>query len=163
MLEILVAVSACAAEPDGAMLRQAVHEALTDEIQHGLSATRDQDMDAYLARIPDDYFHIEEDGRRVDKAALRAMQEQAWAIIPRTNRIEQAITGFELSCDGQTATIWTDQLWDRQMLGRDGETEFNIVTTQMHREIWRETNDGWQNVSLEELGGTLTIDGELQS
>ena len=158
------AAATCAAPaPDADLLARSVYEAIGDEIDTGLDATRDKDMDAYLASIPDDYLQVEEDGTRVDKAALKAMQEQAWAIIPRTNALTMKITGFALSCDGQSATVWTDQRWDRQMLGRDGVTEFNVVTTQRHKEYWRAANGRWFNYQLEELGGTLTIDGELQT
>lgn len=162
LLTILTGGMVCAAQPDRSMLETAVREAISDEIQHGLDATRDQDMEAYMSRVPSDYYHIEEDGTRVDKQGLREMQSRAWAIIPRTNSLHVEITGFELSCDGGTATVWTDQLWDRQMIGRDGISEFNVVTTQKHRETWRETDDGWRNYAIDELGGTLAIDGVPQ-
>lgn len=162
MLSILAAALAACPAPlaDYDLLSAGVYQAIGDEIAHGLDATRDQDMDAYLATIPDDYYHIEEDGTRVDKAALEAMQREAWSIILRTNSIEQHITGFELSCDGQSATVWTDQRWDRQMRGRDGTSEHNVVTTQRHRETWRLSGSRWVNADLEELGGTVIVDGE---
>lgn len=160
--EILIASLMCSEQPDRAELERAVLAAITDEIQHGIEATREQDVEAYMSRVPDDYYHIEEDGTRVDRQGLREMQTRAWSIIPRTNRLAIDVTRLELSCDGSSATVWTNQLWDRQMIGRDGTTEFNIVTTQSHRETWRETGDGWRNYAIDELGGTLSIDGVPQ-
>jgi hypothetical protein len=91
---------------------------------------------------------------------LKAKQLQAWAIIPRTNALEVIVTDLEVGCDGQCATARTDQRWDRQMMGRDGVSEFNIVTTQKHIEKWEVRNGRWLQVSIEELGGTTTVDGK---
>jgi hypothetical protein len=46
------------------------------------------------------------------------------------------------------------------MLGKDGVTEFNIVTTQKHIEAWEMRNSRWVQVSIEELGGTTLVDGK---
>lgn len=150
---------ATAAPPD-ALLENAVKEAIQDEIEQTNHAVATKDMALYMEQVPDDYRQVEDDGSVTDKAALQAMQEQAWAVIPRTNRIEISITGFELGCGGECATVRTDQLWDRQMLSRDGTSEHNVVTTQQHVERWELRGSRWINVSIEELGGTVTVDGE---
>lgn len=155
-----VAATACPAVPDRELLSAAIYRAIGDEITHGILATKTKNMDLYMETVPDDYRQVEEDGSITDKAGLRRMQEQALAIIPRTNRLDIAITGFQLGCDGETATVWTNQLWDRQMLGRDGTTEHNVVTTQKHLEEWALAGSRWINRSLEELGGTITVDGK---
>lgn len=163
MIALLFSLAAATATPADPRLERAVEQAIRDEIDHGILATKTKDMDLYMEAVPDDYRQVEDDGSITDKAALRAMQTQAWAIIPRTNRLEIAVTGFKLGCGGTCATVNTDQLWDRQMLGRDGKSEFNVVTTQRHIETWELRGSRWINVDLKELGGTLTIDGVLQT
>lgn len=156
MFALLLALSG---SPD-VMIRQAILEAIEDEIEYGVEATIDQDIDRYMEGVPADYRIVEDDGSITDRDRLREVQLQAWAIIPRTNRLDITVTGIEVGCDGECATITTDQRWDRQMLGRDGVTEFNVVTTQQHVEQWEQRDSRWIQISIEELGGTTTVDGQ---
>lgn len=142
------------------LLETAIKEAIEDEIQIGLEATRTQNIDLYMEGVPDDLHIVEEDGSITDKAKLREVQLQAWAIIPRTNELVMTVTDLEVGCDGECATVWTDQRWDRQMLGRDGTSEHNVVTTQKHRDRWELRDSRWRNIETVELGGTITVDGE---
>ncbi len=94
---------------DEALLADAVRAAIADEIDHGISATKDQNMDQYMDGVPEDYRIVEEDGSITDRARLREVQTQAWALIRRTNSLEIAITGFQLGCGGTCADVATDQ------------------------------------------------------
>ena len=149
--------------PDEAALTIAVREAIQDEIEFTIDATRDKDIARYMETVPDDYRIVEDDGSVTDKAALRSKQLQAWSIILRTNALDQSISRMALSCGGTCADVWTDQRWDRQMLSRDGKSEHRVVTTQQHRERWELRGSRWINVSIEELGGTVTVDGKAYS
>jgi hypothetical protein len=146
--------------PDEARLTRAVERAIGDEIQHGILATTRKDMDLYMETVPDDYRIIEDDGSITDKARLREKQTQAWALITRTNALDITITGFALGCGGECALVKTDQRWDRQMLGRDGVSEFNVVTTQKHDERWQLRGSRWIQTDITELGGTTMVDGK---
>ena len=46
------------------------------------------------------------------------------------------------------------------MTGRDGVSEFNVVTTQRHNERWELRDSRWVQTGIEELGGTVMVDGE---
>jgi hypothetical protein len=146
--------------PDEARLTRAVAHAIGDEIQHGILATTRKDMGLYMETVPEDYRIVEGDGSITDKARLREQQAQAWALITRTNALNITITGFELRCGGECALVKTDQRWDRQMLGRDGVSEFNVVTTQMHDERWELRGSRWVQTGIIELGGTTMVDGK---
>lgn len=146
--------------PDQALLSRSVYEAIGDEIDFTLAATRDKNIERYMETVPDDYRIVEENGSITGKDALRAIQLQAWSIIPRTNAIQQNITGFQLGCGGTCATVWTSQRWDRQMFGRDGKSEHNVVTTQDHKEHWQLRGSRWTNTAIDELGGTIVVDGK---
>lgn len=143
-----------------ARLERAVTEAIRDEIDYGIEATIDQNIERYMETVPADYRIVEDDGSITDRDALRRKQLQAWAIIRRTNALDIDVTRVEIGCGGECATVWTDQRWDRQMLGRDGTSEHNVVTTQRHREQWEARNSRWINTTIEELGGTVTVDGQ---
>jgi len=156
MLLLLLSLTA---EPDP-LLAHAVREAIEDEIEYAVEATLDQDIDRYMETVPHDTRILEDDGTITDRDRLRELQLQAWAITPRTNSIEITVTGFELGCDGECATVRTDQRWDRQMIGRDGVTEFNVVTTQHHIEHWEARHSRWLQITTEELGGTTLVDGQ---
>lgn len=136
--------------------------AIESQIMRSLEATRTEDIDAYMKGIPSDLVLREDDGRISTAADLRADVLQQWSIIERTNAIETTIDRFEMNRDG-SATVWTSSRWDRTMIGRDGVTRFNVVTTQKHREVWRRRGLQWYNYEIEELGGQRWIDGELQS
>ena len=146
--------------PDPNRLEQAVREAIEDEIEYGIDATKDQDINRYMETVPDDYRIVEEDGTITDKTALRARQLQAWSIIRRTNQLTIDVESIQIGCDGHCASVVTDQTWDRQMVGRDSVTEFNVVTTQRHTENWEERDGRWIQTSLTELGGSTTVDGK---
>ena len=156
---MLILAMLLATQAPDALLHHAVTEAIEDEIEFGIEATIDKDINRYMETVPADYRIVEDDGSITDRDTLRANQLRAWAIIPRTNALTIDITRLEVGCDGECATVWTDQRWDRQMLGRDGASEHNVVTTQRHQERWEVRNSRWINVAITELGGTVTVDG----
>jgi hypothetical protein len=159
----LLALTLAAMPVPDVMLHNAVTEAIRDEIAYGIEATIDRDIERYMEGVPADYRIVEDDGSITDRDALRANQLRAWAIIPRTNALTIDVTRVEVGCDGQCATVWTDQRWDRQMIGRDGRSEHNVVTTQRHEERWEVRGSRWIQTGIVELGGTTTVDGQPYS
>lgn len=61
---------------------------------------------------------------------------------------------------GDTAVVYTAQRWDRLMLERDGVTRDTVVTTQLHREVWRIMSGRWRQAEVKELGGTIEVNGK---
>jgi hypothetical protein len=161
LIAALAAPLANAPIPDKARLTRAVRQAVEGEIGFVNSAIAHKNMDLYMQVVPDDYRIEEDDGTVTDKARLREKQTASWALIQRTNHIAVKVTDFKLGCGGACAFVKTDQKWDRQMIGRDGVTEFNVVTTQQHNEKWELRGSRWQQTFIEELGGTTMVDGKL--
>lgn len=159
-LSLSAAMPAADAIPDEVRLTKAVRQAIADETQFVNEAVRDKDFERYMEVVPDDYRIVEDDGTITDKARLREKQAQAWALIRRTNALAVTITGIKLGCGGECALVQTDQIWDRQMLGKDGVSEFNVVTTQKHNERWDLRGSRWIQTDIEELGGTTLVDGK---
>jgi hypothetical protein len=81
-----------------------------------------------------------------------------WSIIEQTLEIAVAIDSLSLLSDSAT-TVYTSQRWARLMLQRDGLTRDTVLTTQWHRELWRRTSQGWRSYEVEELGGTVMVNG----
>ncbi len=122
-----------------------------------MDATRRQDIDAYMAPIPDGLTIQTEAGETVTRAQLRANALRDWAIIPATLRIVSVIDSVQLA--GDSAIVFRWQYWDRLMLERDGRTRDTVITTQLHREVSRSTSKGWRAFREEELGGLILING----
>jgi len=146
----LAACSQSAAEP--------VRHAINVEIQLGVEATREQDIDTYMALIPVESQVRDESGAIVTRDELRADVLRDWSIIDRTLAISVAIGS--LTVDRDSAVVFTSQIWERMMFRPDGVTLDTVLTTQEHRESWRLTSAGWRNFMTIELGGTVGINGE---
>jgi hypothetical protein len=161
LIAALAAPHAYAPIADEARLTRAVHQAIVDEIEFVNAAVKRKDIDRYMSAVPDEYRIDEDDGTVTDKARLREKQTQAWALIRRTNSIDMGVTDFKLGCGGECAFVKTNQRWDRQMIGKDGVSEFNVVTTQKHNEKWELQGSRWMQTFIEELGGTTMVDGKV--
>jgi hypothetical protein len=159
-MPLLLAIALATTPIPDTLIHRAVSEAIEDEIEYGIDATVDQNIERYMEGVPADYRIVEDDGTITDRNALRANQLRAWATIRRTNALNIDITRLEVGCGGQCATVWTNQRWDRQMTGRDGVSEHNVVTTQRHEERWEARDSRWINTAIVELGGTTTVDGQ---
>lgn len=138
----------------------AVRAAIDGEIQQGVKATIEEDIDAYMDGVPEDYRIVEDDGSITDKAALREHALRSWAIIDETLDLTITIDSIEVATACDEATVMTSQRWERMMRRRDDSGSDNIVTTQKHEERWRLKDGRWYNYEIKELGGEIFINGE---
>lgn len=132
-------------------------------LDESVRATRAQDIDAYMALIPDESLIDDTGGEQITRDQLRANVIRDWAVIPETLAIEHTIEAITLTgCDG--AEVMTGQRWERLMLRPNNQLGTDrILTTQRHRETWRRTPNGWRAIHIEELGGEVYVNGELYS
>lgn len=151
----LACLASCSsATQDAAAVRGAIEAALAQ----GVEATRVEDIDAYMAQLPEGLTIFDEDGSVVSREQQRANVLRDWAIIERTLAIEVVVDSLTVHAD--SATVYTSQRWERLMYRRDGVTLDTVVTTQRHREAWALTSQGWRGLEVVELGGTVMINGE---
>ena len=127
-------------------------------IARSLEATRTQDIDAYMAGIPDDLVIHDTSGASITREQLRADTLRDWSIIPKTLSISMTIDS--IAVDGNSATVYTSQRWERLMFQRDGKTIDTVLTTQKHKETWRQTPRGWFGYEVKELGGEVFVNGK---
>jgi hypothetical protein len=129
------------------------------EIARSLEATRRQDIETFMNGFAPEFKVEASDGDQGNLSALRAHTLRDWSIIPATLALSMKIDSLRL--DGpDTAIVFTDQRWERLMLQRDGIARDTVVTTQRHREVWRQTPAGWRRSKVTELGGTVMINGK---
>lgn len=152
------------AERDVSASLDTVRTAIQAAIDRGVDATRRQDIDAYMAELPEDLAVRNDSGRLLTREELRADALRSWAIIPRTLAIQVMIDSLQLLVPvtgrvGDSAMVWTSQRWERLMRRRDGVTVDTVLTSQRHRETWRRTAEGWRQYAIEELGGEVWLNG----
>lgn len=134
-----------------------VRDSIVVETVKGIDATRRQDIEAYMAQIPDSLTIQTEAGERISRAQQRSNALRDWSIVPATQRIVSVIDSVQLV--GDSAIVFRWQYWERLILERDGRTRDTVITTQLHREIWRSTSKGWRAFREEELGGLIFVNG----
>ena len=154
----LLLLAGCARHSDESIPRAESEAAIEAAIARGVEATRAQDIEAYMALIPEDAILRVDTGEIVTRDQLRANALRDWSIIPRTLSIGVAIDSIDLN--GDSATVYTSQRWERLMFQRDGKTTDTVLTTQRHKERWRKTPRGWFAYEVEELGGEVFMNGK---
>ena len=147
-------------EPGAACDVRPVRRAIEAEIRKGVEATRREDIDAFMDGVPDDFRIVEDDGSITDKAKLRELTLQKWAIIDRTISLDISIDSLDVAPPCREATVRTSQRWERVMRRRDGVGTDVVLTTQKHVELWRRSGGRWLNYDITELGGDIFVNGE---
>jgi hypothetical protein len=135
-----------------------VRAAIQQQLDRAGEATRAEDINTYMDCIPEDFRLKDEQGAAIARDELRKNILRDWAIIPRTIALETKIDSLEVH--GAEATVYTSQRWEREMLERDGKTIDTVLTTQKHREKWRNTARGWMGYEVKELGGDVFVNGK---
>lgn len=133
--------------------------AIEAAISRSLAATRNQDIDGFMASFPDNWSVVDGEGHQIDKKQFRVNTLRDWKIIARTIAIDEKIESLKLDSPTR-ATVFTSQRWERMMYERDRKTQDHIVTTQRHRETWRKDQSGWKPYDVEELGGNVWVNGK---
>jgi hypothetical protein len=135
-----------------------VQAAISAEIARGVDATRTKNIDAYMDQIPLGMEIRDERGAIITRDQQRVNTLRDWSIIALTRAISVVIDS--LTARDDSVIVYTYQRWDRLMYERDGRTLDTVVTTQRHRELWRRGPQGWRSYRIEELGGTVEINGK---
>ncbi len=144
-----------AASPTG----PSVQKAIEAEIAKSLDATRHQNVDKFMSGFAPDFRIVAPNGDQVTLADLKVHTLRDWAIIPATRDLWMKVDSMG-SVAGDTAVVFTQQRWDRLMLQRNGIARDTVITTQKHRELWRLTAQGWRRARVQELGGTVIVNGK---
>jgi hypothetical protein len=157
---LLLLAAGCATENTNFCAADDIRAAIDAEIQRGVRATIEEDIDAYMDGVPDDYRIVEDDGSVTDKETLRANALRSWAVIDGTRELKIVIDSIVVAPSCEEARVKTYQRWERLMRRRDNSGADVVLTTQKHDETWRLKAGRWYNVEIVELGGEIFINGE---
>lgn len=147
-------LAGCAGGSGESIARSQIEAAIARSVE----ATRAQDIDRYMASVPEDLILHDGSGEIITRDQLRTNALRDWSIIPKTLSI--SVTIDSIAVDSNSATAYTSQRWERLMLQRDGKTTDSVLTTQKHKEIWRNTPRGWFAYEVQELGGEVFVNGK---
>lgn len=136
---------------------------IRDEIQAVIDktaeATQTKNIEAFMEEVPPDFQLKQDDGSTMDRDGLRAHVLQEWSIIDHTESLAIKIERIDI-IDPDEASVWTSQRWRRVMMGRDGVSKHNVLTTEKHKEHWRMRDGLWYCYGIQELGGKIWVDGK---
>jgi hypothetical protein len=163
LILLLFLLSSCAKNSNESELteleKSEIRQLIEKNIYEGLEATRNKDIETYISRLPEDLLIYDESGEVITREKQREYALQAWAIIDTTLYIEMVIDSMKyLTRD--SVIVFTSQKWKRMMFQRDGITLDTILTTQIHKETWKNKKKGWFSYDIVELGGKVFINGE---
>ena len=136
-----------------------IKEQIKKEIEEGIKATRTKNIELYMSQLPNDLILIDENGKLISKEQQRENTLRDWAIIDTTLNIEMKIDSIRF-LKKDSVIVFTSQSWERMMFQRDGIKTDTVLTTQKHRETWKRNDIGWFGYYIEELGGTILINGK---
>jgi hypothetical protein len=157
-------VAACGLDSGGQINPEVDRIAITTQIDAAIEATRNKDIDGYMAQIPEDIQMYDADGNPMTLLRIRDQVLASWANIERTRNIEAIVDSLTVS--GDSAVVYTSQTWDRLVTRPDstvptGQAVDTIITFSQKREMWRRTPAGWRAFHVVDLGGTTSINGSV--
>ena len=152
-------------QPSPAQELATARAAIAAQIARSVQATRDKDIDAFLSvQTPD--FTLQNDtvgdehGEYLTKDQLRVNILRDWSVIAENGTIDIQIDSLALQ--GDTATVYTRQHYERLMHQREGALLDTVITSVKHREVWRRLPQGWRIAHMEELWhGPILVNGQI--
>jgi len=133
-------------------------------IRSAKDANRRRDIEPFMAMF-DTAFVLESNeaadtGRHIDRDTLRLDILRDWSIVGRMYEVEQWVDSLTLP-SADTAVVFTNQFYHRTFRHPDGSPgEDDVVTTQKHREVWIRRPQGWRQLRVRELGGSIYVNGK---
>ena len=136
-----------------------IKTAIQQELDKCVEAVNSKNITLYMSLIPTDFELTNENGQIITREEQQAFILRDWSIIDTTLHNVYVVDSIDIYPDSVIA--FTSQKWERLMFQRDGLTKDTVITTQLHRETWRNKSSGWMNYGITELGGEIYINGEL--
>ena len=155
--QILTACASASVQSDASAARAEIQTVL----RRMEDAARKKDAEAFT--VADSVITITTpDGRSMtrSRAELVDDQRQRWAAVLETKQIQ--LTLDSLRVRGDTAIVFTRQLWERIIRDPQGQ-EHTRLTQATHRETWIRRSDGWHTRAVQILSqGPNLTDGRPQ-
>ncbi len=139
--------------------KQAIQDSIQNEINIMIQSVSNKDIDTYMKKMPEDFIIYDNSGEIITRKKQMEYTLRDWSIIEKTLTNEMKIDSINfLSRD--SIFVYTSQKWQRIMYRPDGVSKDTILTTQLHKELWKNKKNGWIGYDVEELGGDIYINGQ---
>ena len=136
-----------------------IHDSIQVEIDRLILAVSNKDIDVYMDQMPDDFIIYDEKGEIITREKQKEYALRDWSIIKKTLNNEMKIDSIDF-ISSDSIFVFTSQRWERLMFQRDGITLDTVLTTQLHKELWKKKNNAWKGYDVVELGGEIFINGQ---
>ncbi len=137
----------------------AIADVIQKEIDTLILAVSTKDIDLYMKKMPPDFVIYDESGDVISREQQKQFALRDWSIIDTTLSNAMVIDSIDFAAP-DSILVYTSQRWERMMFRKDGITKDTVLTTQKHRELWKKKAQGWVGYDVEELGGSVFINGE---
>ncbi len=137
----------------------AIADVIQKEIDTLILAVSTKDIDLYMKKMPSDFVIYDESGDVISREQQKQFALRDWSIIDTTLSNAMVIDSIDFAAP-DSIFVYTSQRWERMMFRKDGITKDTVLTTQRHRDLWKKKAQGWVGYDVEELGGSVFINGE---
>lgn len=138
--------------------KKLIQSSIQKEIDIMIDAVNNKDIDVYMDKMPKDFIIYDGKGEIITRDKQKEYALRDWSIIERTIKNEMKIDSIDF-ITSDSVYVFTSQRWERIMFRRDGITTDTVITTQIHKELWKNKINGWVGYDVEELGGEIYING----
>ena len=111
-----------------------------------------------MRKMPVNFIVYDQNGERISRDKQKEYALRDWSIIDSTLNNSMTIDSIDFRIR-DSIIVYTSQKWERLMFQRDGITLDTVLTTQKHKELWKNKNQNWIGYNVEELGGEIFING----
>ena len=140
--------------------KKSIESLIQEEINIMILAVNNKDIDTYMKKIPEDFVIYDNSGEIITREKQKEYTLRDWSIIDNTLNNEMKIDSIEF-VSHDSIYVYTSQKWQRMMYRPDGINKDTILTTQLHKELWKNKKNEWIGYDVEELGGETYINGKL--
>lgn len=163
LLFIILLLVQCKSNNKDTNLTQKEKENIIGSIQNEISimiqAVNNKDIETYMKKMPDDFVIYDNSGEIITREKQREYTLRDWSIIEKTLNNEMNIDSIDF-VSKDSLYVFTSQKWKRIMYRQDGIIKDTILTTQLHKELWKNKKNRWISYDVEELGGEVYINGQ---
>lgn len=139
--------------------KEKIHIYIQNEINIMIEAVNNKDIEVYMKKMPEDFIIYDETGEIITRKKQKEYALRDWSIIEKTLNNEMRVDSIDF-VSKDSVYVFTFQEWERIMYQRDGVTKDTILTTQLHKELWKNKKNKWIGYDVEELGGNVYINGK---
>ncbi|MEO6347532.1 MAG: hypothetical protein ABIO60_06440 [Aquaticitalea sp.] len=140
--------------------KKSIESLIQNEINSMIQAVNKKDIETYMQKMPVDFVIYDTSGEIITREKQKGYTLRDWSIIDKTLNNFMKIDSIEFASK-DSLFVYTSQRWERVMYRPNGINKDTVLTTQLHKELWKKKRNEWMGYNVEELGGEIYINGKL--